>query len=147
MIRFANSKDLKDLLEIENESFDDNSFAMSRQNFLYHIKKNPLFVYEKNGKIYGYVLLLLRSNSKKARIYSIAVDKSFRGLGIASKLLEKSFSHALNNDKKLIKLEVRIDNTNAIKIYEKYGFSHTKILKAYYPDKSDAFVMQKALLF
>ncbi|MDR2342306.1 MAG: ribosomal protein S18-alanine N-acetyltransferase [Campylobacteraceae bacterium] len=145
MIRIANLKDLSDLLEIENESFDENSFAMSRQNFIYHIKKNPLFVCEKDGKVCGYILFFLRKNSKKARIYSIAVGKNSRKKGIASKLLEASFLYALKNSKNFIKLEVQSDNKSAIKIYEKLGFTCVKTLKAYYPDKSDAFVMQKSL--
>ncbi|MDR1285215.1 MAG: GNAT family N-acetyltransferase [Campylobacteraceae bacterium] len=147
MIRSANLKDLDSLFEIENESFDYNSFALSRQNFIYHIKKNPLFVYEKESKICGYILLLSRKNSEKIKVYSIAVSKNFRGFGVASKLLEKSFLYALNEGKKFAKLEVRTDNTSAIKIYKKYNFLHVKTLKAYYPNKSDAFVMQKTLLF
>ncbi|MDR1555112.1 MAG: ribosomal protein S18-alanine N-acetyltransferase [Campylobacteraceae bacterium] len=145
MIRVAGLKDLHDLLEIENESFDNNSFAMSSQNFTYHIKKNPLLVHEKKGKIDGYILLLLRKNSQKVRIYSIAVSKKSRGAGVASKLLEKSFSYALKNSKDLIKLEVRVDNISAIRFYKKYNFTYIKTLKEYYPDKCDAFIMQKTL--
>ncbi|MDR0407544.1 MAG: GNAT family N-acetyltransferase [Campylobacteraceae bacterium] len=133
------------MLDIENKSFDDNSFAMSRQNFIYHIKKNTLFVYEEKSLVCGYILLLLRKNSKKIRVYSLAVDKSFMGLGIASKLLKKSFLYALENSKNLIRLEVKINNTKAINLYKKYDFLHIKTLKSYYPDKSDAFVMQKVL--
>ncbi|MDR0580479.1 MAG: GNAT family N-acetyltransferase [Campylobacteraceae bacterium] len=145
MIRIADLKDLNDLLEIENESFDENSFAMSRRNFIYHIKKNPLYVYEKDDKVCGYILLFLRKNSQKVRIYSIAVSKNLRKKGVASKLLEASFLYALKNSKNFIKLEVRSDNKNAIKIYERLNFVSIKTLKAYYPDKSDAFVMQKSL--
>jgi ribosomal-protein-alanine N-acetyltransferase len=147
MIRAVNLSDLDDLIEIEAECFDNNSFVMSRRNFIYHIRKNPLFVYEKNGKVCGYILLFLRKNSKKARIYSIAVSEKFRGSGISSKLLKKSFSYALSMGKNFIKLEVRVDNANAIKIYKKFNFTCIKTLRAYYPDEFDAFVMQKILLF
>ncbi|MDR3177882.1 MAG: ribosomal protein S18-alanine N-acetyltransferase [Campylobacteraceae bacterium] len=145
MIRVAGLKDLDDLREIESESFDSDSFAMSRRNFIYHIKKNPLFVYEKDKKICGYILFFLRKNSKKARVYSIAVSEKSRGEGIASKLLEKCFSHASQSGKNLITLEVRADNKNALKTYEKLDFIRVKTLKAYYPDKTDALVMQKRL--
>jgi ribosomal-protein-alanine N-acetyltransferase len=145
MIRVANKYDLKALLKIENESFDENSFVLSSKNFIYHIGKNPLFVYEYRGEICGYILIFLRKNSKKIRIYSLAVDKKFRGLGIASKLLDKSLSYAKKMGKSFAKLEVRIDNKNAIKLYEKLGFIYIKKLKSYYPNKIDAFVMQKIL--
>jgi ribosomal-protein-alanine N-acetyltransferase len=143
MIRTTTLGDLTALVQIETSSFDKSSFAMSRQNFIYHInKKALLFVYEIDDVLAGYILIFARKNSSKARIYSVAVKESFRGQGIATALFEKAISYAKEEGKNLITLEVRADNEKAIKLYEKFGFATQKRLKNYYPDDMDALSMQ-----
>ena len=132
MIRKATNSDIKALLEIENESF--NEFKLSKASFYYHIKKNFLYVYElesyksilKKGEILGYCLVF--SYLKIPRIYSIAVSKKARNLGVGSAMLE-----FLTLEFKTLRLEVRSDN-KAIHLYEKFGFKKVKILPNYYED-------------
>jgi ribosomal-protein-alanine N-acetyltransferase len=138
-------QDIKPLLGIENEVFDKSSFALSKNNFYYHIKKSRLFVAKQDEVILGYVLLLLRKNSKKVRIYSIAVSKKNQGKGVATFLLENAFLNAKKNDKQYITLEVNEKNEKAINLYKKFGFMHKKILKSYYADGSNAYLMVKTL--
>ncbi|WP_323669809.1 GNAT family N-acetyltransferase [Aliarcobacter butzleri] len=73
------------------------------------------------------------------RLYSLAIDINFQGLGIASKLLEYSFEKLRNKN---FSLEVKTKNIKAIKLYEKYGFKIKKVLKDYYED-SDGYLMIK----
>ena len=132
MIRKATNSDIKALLEIENESF--NEFRLSKASFYYHIKRNFLYVYElgsdksilKKGEILGYCLVF--SYLKIPRIYSIAVSKKARNLGVGSAMLE-----FLTLKFKTLRLEVRSDN-KAINLYEKFGFKKVKILPNYYED-------------
>jgi len=44
---------------------------------------------------------------------------------------------------KRILLEVRCDNTPAIALYRKFGFSVTKQLDTFYRDGCDAYLMEK----
>jgi ribosomal protein S18 acetylase RimI-like enzyme len=88
-------------------------------------------------KIVGYILWLERKNY--FRLYSLAIDINFQGLGIASKLLEYSFEKLRNKN---FSLEVKTKNIKAIKLYEKYGFKIKKVLKDYYED-SDGYLMIK----
>ena len=132
MIRKATNSDIKALLEIENESF--NEFKLSKSSFYYHIKINFLYVYElesdksilKKMEILGYCLVF--SYLKIPRIYSIAVSKKARNLGVGSAMLE-----FLTLKFKTLRLEVRSDN-KAIHLYEKFGFKKVKILPNYYED-------------
>ncbi|MCZ6150115.1 N-acetyltransferase [Campylobacter ureolyticus] len=132
MIRKATNSDIKALLEIENESF--NEFKLSKASFYYHIKRNFLYVYElesdksilKKREILGYCLVF--SYLKIPRIYSIAVSKKARNLGVGSAMLE-----FLTLKFKTLRLEVRSDN-KAIHLYEKFGFKKVKILPNYYED-------------
>ncbi|MDR2790761.1 MAG: ribosomal protein S18-alanine N-acetyltransferase [Campylobacteraceae bacterium] len=144
-IKPACKADLKALCEIENEAFDKNSYALSCKNFLYHIGKNQLFISKIDDKIAGYILLLTRKKSSKARIYSIAVKKEFQQQGIGKKLLEESFAWTKKSGKKAVSLEVNAANFSAVKLYEKAGFVKIKILANYYPDGANAIRMEKLL--
>jgi ribosomal-protein-alanine N-acetyltransferase len=66
-------------------------------------------------------------------------------VGIANKLIDYARDFALNNEMKSIVLEVRIDNTLAINLYQKNGFLKTKILSQYYKDGSDGLRMVKVI--
>ena len=137
MIKKAKKENLKDLYDLEKKVFQNDPFALTKNAFRYHILKNNLYIFEKDEKIVGYILWLERKNYY--RLYSLAVDSSFQGLGIASRLLEYSFEKLRNKN---FSLEVKIKNIKAIKLYEKYGFKIKKVLKDYYED-SDGYLMIK----
>jgi len=61
---------------------------------------------------------------------SISVDEKFRGLGIASKLINLAYQKAKIENKKL-SLIVEKDNYKAKKLYEKMGFSYVKTKNFY----------------
>lgn len=137
MIKKAKKENLKDLYDLEKKVFQNDPFALTKNAFRYHILKNNLYIFEKDEKIVGYILWLERKNYY--RLYSLAVDSSFQGLGIASKLLEYSFEKLRNKN---FSLEVKTKNIKAIKLYEKYQFKIKKVLKDYYED-SDGYLMIK----
>ncbi|MFX4231540.1 GNAT family N-acetyltransferase [Aliarcobacter butzleri] len=137
MIKKAKKENLKDLYDLEKKVFQNDPFALTKNAFRYHILKNNLYIFEKDEKIVGYILWLERKNY--FRLYSLAIDINFQGLGIASKLLEYSFEKLRNKN---FSLEVKTKNIKAIKLYEKYGFKIKKVLKDYYED-SDGYLMIK----
>lgn len=137
MIKKAKKENLKDLYYLESRVFQNDSFALTKSAFRYHILKNNLYIFEKDEKIVGYILWLERKNY--FRLYSLAIDINFQGLGIASKLLEYSFEKLRNKN---FSLEVKTKNIKAIKLYEKYEFKVKKVLKDYYED-SDGYLMIK----
>lgn len=133
----ANSKDIKELLNIENEAFGGSGFELSKASFYYHIRRNFLYVAkDENLQILGYILVF--SYLKIPRIYSIATSKKVRNIGVATMLLKFVFDKF-----NFLRLEVRKDNTNAINLYNKFGFKVEKILPSYYPDGCDALLMVK----
>ncbi|PUE67529.1 GNAT family N-acetyltransferase [Arcobacter lacus] len=137
MIKKAKKENLKDLYDLEKKVFQNDPFALTKSAFRYHILKNSLYIFEKDEKIVGYILWLERK--EYFRLYSLAIDINFQGLGIASKLLEYSFEKLKN---KKFSLEVKTKNIKAIKLYEKYQFKIKKVLKDYYED-SDGYLMIK----
>jgi len=138
MIRDAILKDSKELFNLESSIFLKDDFGLSLNSFYYHIKNNMLFVYEKDKQIIAYILWLKRD--KYYRLYSLCVNKNNQGQGIAKELLKYSFGKLAFSK---YTLEVKITNTQAINLYEKNGFSISKILKNYYPENIDGYLMTK----
>ncbi len=145
-IRAGTRFDIDALLALEQNSFTTD--RISRRSFMRFVTKgaHSLLVADKAGEILGYVLVLFRSGTSLARIYSIAVADAARGQGVASKLL----THAeLIADKRyclFIRLEVHTNNTAALALYEKFGYKSFTRLKQYYEDGGDAEQLEKRLL-
>jgi len=66
-------------------------------------------------------------------ISNLAVFEEFRGKGIAVKLLQKAEEIALEKGLSKLSLYVEIDNSYAIRVYEKFGFHEVK--KVVLPEK------------
>jgi len=78
----------------------------------------------------------------------ISVIKDYHNLGLGSILMNEIVSNAKKYNKKILELDVRIDNEAAIRIYEKVGFVKEGIKKgAFYVDGKyvDLLLMAKEL--
>ncbi len=138
MITQAKFENTKELFSLESSVFSKNDFGLSLGSFYYHIRRNPIFIYKQNGRIIGYILWLKRKNHY--RLYSLCINKEFQGIGIATQLLTYSFDTLKI---KKFTLEVKITNKNAIKLYEKHNFKIKKVLKNYYPNNCDGYLMYR----
>ncbi|MEM1873754.1 MAG: GNAT family N-acetyltransferase [Acidilobaceae archaeon] len=79
-------------------------------------------------------------------LVSIAVLAPYRGRGIGSRLLSESIRVVRDVYGAVsMYLEVRVSNTIAIRLYEKHGFRKARLIKSYYADGEDAYVMVKRL--
>ena len=74
-------------------------------------------------------------------IMNIVTKVSKRHLGIGTKLLDRLISEAKAQGAKVINLEVNENNTNAIKLYEKFNFKRIGLRKKYYNNTDDAILM------
>ena len=121
--------------------------------YIYHFLSWPSLLHvaeDHNGKIVGYVLAKLEDEDIKqgeiqGHITSISVLRTYRRLGVASKLM----NHALNMmqeyfDADYVSLHVRVSNRPALHLYHNnLGFDVRGIEKGYYADKEDAYKMRK----
>ena len=121
--------------------------------YIYHYLSWPALLHvaeDHNGKIVGYVLAKLEDEDVKpgevqGHITSISVLRTYRRLGVASKLM----SHAINMmqeyfDADFVSLHVRVSNRPALHLYHKnLGFDVRGIEKEYYGDKEDAYKRRK----
>ena len=60
-----------------------------------------------------------------AYINNVEILNDYRGLGLSKKLLHKAYEVVKENGFKSVSLEVAIDNTIAVNLYQKEGFLFT----------------------
>ncbi len=77
------------------------------------------------GLISGYFNNTIK---KIGYITNVSLMKKYMGLGIATKLLSMCINYTMQNNYKIIHLEVSKNNNRAIHLYEKFGF---RIIKNY----------------
>jgi GNAT superfamily N-acetyltransferase len=131
---------------MENLSFQGD--RLSRRSLSHLIKRGnaTILVNVDETRARGYALVLYRKGTSLARLYSIVVHPDFRGLGLGLELLEAAEKDALKNDCVIMRLEVRKDNTAAIKLYEGHGYRSIGLVQDYYEDHEDALRFEKRLV-
>ena len=78
----------------------------------------------------------------EAHVTTIGVDPDHRGRGLGELLLVALFDEALARGAQWVTLEVRVSNTPAQALYEKYGFTRQGVRRRYYSDNGeDAYIM------
>jgi [ribosomal protein S18]-alanine N-acetyltransferase len=93
------------------------------------------------GDVVGYAGMMF--TGYEAHVTNIAVDPSMHGQKIGTRLLLKLVTEAIARGCETISLEVRVSNTKAQAMYEKFGFSVAGLRKGYYIETNeDALVME-----
>ena len=99
------------------------------------------------NKIVGYCLTKIEDDEKHdvvtGQVTSISVIRTYRKLGIATKLLRAAENAMIECfGAKAMLLQVRPSNTAALHLYQQtFGFKVTKIEKKYYLDGEDAYIL------
>lgn len=97
-----------------------------------------------NGRVAAYVLG--RLIPPEGEVYRVAVREELRRRGIAYRLFDYAMKISRGSGLECAFLEVRSQNTPAIKLYTAYGFAEVGRRKKYYRDpEDDAIVMMKGL--
>ena len=131
-------KDVDAVAEIEFASFN---LPWTLEDFWYETVRNDSesIVGEIDGKIVAYACAWISFGD--ADVANIAVEKNYRGQGIGSKLFAEIIRRIKLRDVHGVTLEVRVSNTAAIKLYEKFGLRGVGVRKGYYEDGEDALIM------
>lgn len=114
--------ELKDINEIDN-SFINKDYLENELN------NNPyakVLLLKEDNKVIGYIYY--SDIYERVEINQFEIDTNYRNRGNGNLLLQAM----INKVHKDITLEVREDNTYAIKVYEKNGFIKTATRKGYY---------------
>jgi len=140
---------LPEILRIQAEGFENEK---QREIIKYSKKFREVFyVIKSQDKVIGYCTYLLkpafssRRLKKKSVIYSIAIDSKFRNKGFGRKLLEESIKEMKLNKISSVLLYVNVNNTPAIKLYEKTGFLRVKEVEDICGQKERCYKMELKL--
>ncbi|MDM7861439.1 GNAT family N-acetyltransferase/peptidase C39 family protein [Alteromonas sp. ASW11-36] len=144
-IRSAQKTDLDQLVAIENAAF--NNDRISRKRFVHWLKaENCVFlVAQREQRIVGYGLVLLRKGTRLARLYSIAIEQHCAGQGIGKALLLALEHETLKTGRLYMRLEVASNNTAAQRLYLSIGYKPFGSYADYYDNHIDAIRMQKSI--
>ncbi|SMN20363.1 similar to Saccharomyces cerevisiae YPR051W MAK3 Catalytic subunit of N-terminal acetyltransferase of the NatC type [Maudiozyma saulgeensis] len=80
-----------------------------------------------------------RNSRMRGYIGMLAVQKEFRGQGIAKKLVGLAIDKMISNGCDEIMLETEVENMAALNLYERLGFIRMKRMFRYYLNEGDAF--------
>jgi ribosomal protein S18 acetylase RimI-like enzyme len=146
LVRRGASGDIDDLLDLEAGAFTTDH--LSRKSFRRFVcaPNADLLVAERGGVLCGYILVLFRSNSAVARLYSIAVAPRLMGRGLGQTLLAATEAAARSRNCRAVRLEVAVHNAGAIRVYEKAGYCLRGRAACYYEDGGDALRYEKMLV-
>lgn len=95
-----------------------------RKEFDELIKKEDIFIYflEEDKNIIGFANILWIASKKVSYLNDILIKEKFRGKGYGKILMDKFMDFSKKKGAKKLGLGVRVENKNAIRMYEKYGF-------------------------
>ncbi len=143
-VRAGVLEDLPQLLALEAMFPGD---RLSQRQFRHHLVSATarLRVVASGKRVQGYALILLRRNSRVARLYSIAVDPAARGLGLGQILLDDVVTQARKAGSERLRLEVRADNVAVIAWYRRSGFVEFGRIPGYYEDGCEALRCERQL--
>ena len=136
--------DVPEVLVIERASF---SMPWSRGAFLYEIEQNQVarcWVGREAGRVVGYICVW--EVADELHVTNVAVHPDARRRGIARALLESVFAHARSAGSRIVILEVRPSNTEAIPLYESFGFRVIGRRRGYYYDTGEDALVMEALV-
>lgn len=145
-VRRATPADLDALVALERCAFSGD--RMSRAQYRRHLaspRATVLVADTPDEGLLGSALMFFRAGSTLARLYSIATAPAARGRGLGARLLAAAEDAARARGCHAVRLEVRVDNTPAMGLYERAGYRRIGRYPAYYEDGVDAWRYEKAL--
>lgn len=100
------------------------------------------FIAENSKQLMGYIGI--KAVIDEGYITNVAVYPQYRGIGVATALINKVFDFAKEKGLSFVSLEVRASNTAAVSLYEKTGFKEEGRRKDFYRlPREDALIMTK----
>ena len=149
-IREFDPKDIDVVMTINRSTLPENYPEQFFLGLYYHAPK-AFLVAILDEVIVGYIMCRVERGIssfgklpvKKGHIVSVAVATEYRHRGIGSGLIKAGMEGMHSYGAVEFFLEVRKANEEAVSVYESLGYELKRILKGYYRDGADAYLMVK----
>ena len=143
-VRLGTVGDLEGLIRLEDSFPEEDRF--SRRTWRRLLRGNAVtHVALLGGPLVGTAVLLFRTGSRVARLYTLSVTPDLRGKGIARRLMAAGEAIAAEKGCDRMRLEARESNQHAILLYERSGYRVIARVAGYYPNGETAVRMEKPL--
>jgi ribosomal-protein-alanine acetyltransferase len=133
-VEFASLRELDELYRVEQQSFKEEAFSKQQIALLLGEYNSLSLVARVNGEMAGFVIGRIEDSidGLVGHIMTIDVKPEHRRKGVAQKLLSEieNLFHARGISE--VRLEVRVDNFAARKLYRKLGYETVAELENYY---------------
>jgi len=144
-LRDYRAEDFETICEIDRQCFPP-GIAYSREEIASAIGEPELIliVAEEDSKVAGFVMAGPQGG-RRGHIITIDVLAPHRKSGLGTRLMLEVHERLRAAGARRVILETAVDNTAAIRFYEKLGYTTLRRLKGYYPKRLDAWQMAKDL--
>ena len=146
-IELASPEDWHALSELERASFPGDRISPRSWRAFLASESAVVTVARSAGaaSIVGAAVVLQRARTSVARLYSIAIAKNARGRGVSAALLDDATQRMRDAGAAVLRLETRLDNVAAQRLFARCGFVQRGRKASYYEDGADALLYQKSL--
>ena len=133
--------DMDIIVSLEREIFKPSEqYTLGFINWLCRNCTNYSYIAFISGKPVGYIISCIEGFGR-GHVISVGVLREFRRMGIGNALMCRSICAMAERGIDHVILEVRVSNTPAITLYRKLGFEVRDVLRSYYNDGEDAYLM------
>lgn len=137
-------EDLPQVMKLENEAFPDPWHeSIFKRELKKRKKQTHLYVARLDDNVIGYIVFCIYSG--EGHIMNIVVDSPYRRRGVGKYLLESFLEIVQKNAVNEVYLEVSVNNSAALKLYQKFEFQVFGVRKRYYGNGDDAYVLRKIM--
>lgn len=139
VITRATESDIKEIVLIDRDCLDG---FWSETSYLGELENDnsEFLVISAGGEVLGFACVWFYC--QEGHLIVFAIKPEYQGQGLGSALLWQILKRAHHYGAEWVVLEVRVSNTRAIKLYEKFGFVAIGTRKEYYADNGeDALVL------
>ncbi len=144
--RQANAFDLPVFVSLDKELFPYSPWSASQYKEEFSSPTRHFVVaLDEAQSIIGYAGVFA-PGAAEADVLTVGVVPAHRGKGIARRLMGSITEWAQQQGSTAMMLEVKVDNTEAIGLYESLGYSKLNVRKDYFGAGLDALVMRLELL-
>jgi len=149
IIREFRKEDIDEVMRINQTCLPENYPSSFFLGLHTHAPK-AFLVAQDDERVIGYIMCRIERGIssfkraypvKKGHIVSVAVLHDYRYGGIGTKLIMHGMEGMVSYGAVEFFLEVRKSNSAAVTVYEKLGFEVGRVLKGYYRDGEDAYLM------
>jgi ribosomal-protein-alanine acetyltransferase len=143
-IEDASLRHLDKLFEIEEQCFTKEAFSKQQISYLLTDYNTIGLVAKVNSEIAGFIILQLESEDDVVfgHIITLNVATKYRRKGIAQRMLHETENMLKSRGITESRLEVKQDNSAAIKLYQRLGYREISKLDHYYGKKHGLYLQK-----